>query len=178
MTGFRQLDLITVRPHGPEPHRGILTAGETVMPCALGRSGITRSKREGDGATPAGTWPLREVLYRPDRIERPHTTLAVQPISPSDGWCDAPGDPSYNRPVQLPYGASAETLWREDALYDLVVVLGYNDDPPRPGLGSAIFFHLATAEYGPTEGCVAIHRAAMIRLLAACGPATRLAITA
>jgi L,D-peptidoglycan transpeptidase YkuD (ErfK/YbiS/YcfS/YnhG family) len=94
-----------------------------------------------------------------------------------DGWCDAPNDPQYNRPVQLPYGASAEALWREDALYDLVVVLGYNDDPPRPGLGSAIFFHLATREFGPTEGCVAIPRAAMTRLLAVCGPATRLEIT-
>ena len=177
MTGLWQLDLITVRQQGPEPHRGILSADGTALPCALGRSGITRSKREGDGATPAGTWPLREVLYRPDRVERPDTALAVHAISPADGWCDAPGDPQYNRPVQLPYGASAEALWRDDALYDLVVVLGYNDDPPRPGLGSAIFFHLATPEFGPTEGCVAIARAEMIRLLAACGPATRFAIT-
>lgn len=176
MTGLRQLDLITVRQQGPEPHRGKLSAGETVLPCALGRSGITRSKREGDGATPAGIWPLRKVLYRPDRVERPETALAVHTISMGDGWCDAPADPQYNRAIQLPYGASAEALWRADTLYDIVVVLGYNDDPPRPGLGSAIFFHLATPEFGPTEGCVAIARLAMIRLLADCGPATLIAI--
>lgn len=176
MTGLRHLDLITVRQQGPERHRGTLSAGETTMPCALGRSGITRSKREGDGATPAGTWPLRKVLYRPDRLQRPHTALAAHPLSPSDGWCDAPDDPSYNRPVQVPYGASAEALWREDALYDIVVVLGFNDNPPRAGLGSAIFFHLATPEFGPTEGCVAIACDEMIRLLAACGPATRFEI--
>jgi L,D-peptidoglycan transpeptidase YkuD (ErfK/YbiS/YcfS/YnhG family) len=173
---MRHIDVITVCPHGDEPHGGRLTAGDLVLPCALGRSGVTGAKREGDGASPAGTWPLRRVLYRPDRIDRPATDLPVSAISPDDGWCDAPADPRYNCPVRLPYGASAETLWRDDELYDLVVVLGYNDDPPRPGLGSAIFFHLATLRFAPTAGCVAVHRPAMVRLLAHCGPGTQLEI--
>jgi L,D-peptidoglycan transpeptidase YkuD (ErfK/YbiS/YcfS/YnhG family) len=177
MTEIRQLDLITARPHGPEPHRGRLSAGEVELPCALGRTGITHAKREGDGASPAGTWPLRHVLFRPDRIARPDSMLPAYALSPADGWCDDPADPCYNRPVQLPHEASAETLWRDDELYDLVVVLGYNDDPPAPGLGSAIFFHLATPDFGPTAGCVAVHRADMLRLLARCGPGTRLEIT-
>lgn len=176
MTEVSQLDLITVRPEGPERHRGLLSAGDTVLPCALGRSGVTRRKREGDGASPAGFWPLRHVLFRPDRIARPVTKLAVQTISPADGWCDDPADPAYNRPVQLPYGASAEALWRDDGLYDVVVVLGYNDDPPRAGLGSAIFFHLATPDLAPTAGCVAVDRADMLQLLSRCGPGTRLEI--
>ena len=171
-----QLDLISVRPHGDQPHCGRLTAGEIVLPCALGRSGVTEAKREGDGASPVGTWPLRYVLFRPDRIDRPATALSVRAISPDDGWCDDPADPRYNCPVQLPYGARAETLWRDDELYDIVVVLGYNDDPPRPGLGSAIFFHLATPEFAPTAGCVAVHRPEMVRLLALCGPGTKLEI--
>ena len=177
MTEARRLELITVRAEGTERHRGRLSAGELVLPCALGRTGVTHRKREGDGASPAGIWPLRHVLFRPDRIAPPATELAVQALSPADGWCDDPADPRYNRPVQLPYGASAEALWRDDGLYDLIVVLGYNDDPPRAGLGSAVFFHLATPDLGPTAGCVAIHRADMVRLLSHCGPATRLKIS-
>lgn len=135
---------------------GTLRAGENVFKCALGRSGIVQHKREGDGATPAGTFPLRELLYRPDRISKPASNLPIRALSPDEGWCDAPDDLNYNRPVQLPYRASAETLWREDGVYDLIVVIGYNDAPPQPGLGSAIFLHCAAPGLAPTEGCVAL----------------------
>ena len=128
--------------------------------CALGPGGVVAAaaKREGDGATPAGRWPWRRVLYRPDRAAPPTTGLPLQPLLPDDGWCDAPGDPAYNRPVKLPYPASAEIMWRDDALYDLVVVLGYNDDPPLAGHGSAIFLHCARTDFAPTQGCVALAR--------------------
>lgn len=171
-----QLDLITARREGAELHRGRLSAGDKIFPCAFGRNGVTGRKREGDGASPAGTWPLRHVLFRADRIARPETALAVHELSPTDGWCDDPADRRYNSHVQLPCGASAETLWRDDGLYDLVVVLGYNDDPPSAGLGSAIFFHLATPDLGPTAGCVAVHRADMVWMLTRCGPDTHLEI--
>jgi L,D-peptidoglycan transpeptidase YkuD (ErfK/YbiS/YcfS/YnhG family) len=173
---MRLLDVISVCPQGDERHGGRLAAGDMVVPCALGRSGVTGHKQEGDGASPAGTWPLRRVLFRPDRIQPPATSLPVSAISPDDGWCDDPADAHYNCPVKLPYGASAERLWRDDELYDVVVVLGYNDDPPLPGRGSAIFFHLATPGFAPTAGCVAVHRLDMIRLLAHCGPGTQLEI--
>src|ERR1700689_2079632 len=109
--------------------------------CGLGPGGVAAvaDKHEGDGATPAGAWPLRRVLYRPDRRAAPATGLPVAPLDPADGWCDAPGDPAYNRPVVLPYPASAERLWRDDHVYDLIVVLGHNDDPVVPRAGSAIF---------------------------------------
>jgi L,D-peptidoglycan transpeptidase YkuD (ErfK/YbiS/YcfS/YnhG family) len=123
--------------------------------CALGRSGITAHKREGDGATPAGTFPMRRVLYRPDRVAPPTSRLPLQPIAAGDGWCDDPADPAYNRPVRLPYAASHEDMWRDDRLYDLVVVLGHNDDPVVPGAGSAVFLHVAAPGYSPTAGCVA-----------------------
>jgi len=140
--------------------------------CALGQAGVTpaAAKREGDLASPAGVWPIRRLLWRPDKGPAPATALSVQPIAPDDGWCDAPGDPAYNRPVTLPYPASAERMWRDDGLYDLVLVLGHNDDPPVPGLGSAIFLHLARTDYGPTEGCVALARADMEAFLAAAKP--------
>jgi L,D-peptidoglycan transpeptidase YkuD (ErfK/YbiS/YcfS/YnhG family) len=139
---------------------GWLDLGGGKVRCALGPAGVVPAgdKREGDGASPAGVWPIRRVLYRPDRGAAPGTALPVSPIAPDDGWCDAQDDPNYNRPVKLPYPASAEQMWREDHLYDLVVILGHNDDPPIPGLGSAIFLHLAKPDYSPTQGCVAVAR--------------------
>ena len=126
--------------------------------CALGRSGTIAEadKREGDGATPTGRYPFRRVFYRPDRERPPVSGLTVIALREDDGWCDDPADPAYNRPVRLPYPASAEQMWREDGLYDIVVVIGHNDDPPVPGMGSAIFVHCATADYAPTAGCIAL----------------------
>lgn len=156
---------------------GCLQAGGREMRCAIGRGGVRLDKREGDGATPVGIWPLRRVFYRADRENPPVTGLSVTAIDPRDGWCDAPGDPAYNQPVRLPYPASAEALWRDDASYDLVVVVGYNDDPPQAGLGSAIFIHVARADFSPTEGCVALAAADLRALLALCGPKTALCVT-
>lgn len=147
--------------------------------CSLGRAGVRQDKREGDGATPAGSFPLREVLYRPDRLPTPPATgLPLRALAPEDGWCDEPADPSYNRPVRLPYPASHERMWRDDDLYDLVVVVGYNDQPVVPGRGSAIFLHLARPGYAPTAGCVGLARADLLELLAGLGPGARVVIQA
>jgi L,D-peptidoglycan transpeptidase YkuD (ErfK/YbiS/YcfS/YnhG family) len=155
---------------------GFVTWGSWRIRCALGRGGINPQKREGDGATPAGSFAMRQLLYRPDRETRPRTALPAKPIQQHDGWCDAPGDRAYNRLVRLPYPASAENLWRDDHLYDLLVVLGYNDDPVVPGQGSAIFLHLARPNYGPTDGCVALRRDDMLAVLATADPASRVII--
>ncbi len=146
------------------PDGAFTLCGETFR-AALGRGGVRTDKREGDGATPAGVLPLRRVLYRPDRVQAPVSLVAVQPLAPSDGWCDDPGHAAYNRPVRLPIGASTEALWREDALYDIIGVLGWNDHPVRPGRGSAIFLHVAQADFSPTEGCVALALADLHQVL-------------
>jgi L,D-peptidoglycan transpeptidase YkuD (ErfK/YbiS/YcfS/YnhG family) len=158
---------------------GRFVAAEISTRCALGRSGVTFAddKREGDGASPVGTWLMRYVLYRPDRGGPPKTALPARPISPEDGWCDAPGDLAYNRPVTHPYRASAERLWRDDPLYDLVVVLGHNDDPVVAGAGSAIFLHVAAEGYAPTEGCVALAREDLEAVLAMARPGDALKIS-
>lgn len=145
---------------------GHLTAGTETFRAALGRGGVRTDKREGDGATPAGLLPLRAVLYRPDRGPPPACLVPVQAIAPHDGWCDDPGNPAYNRRVSLPIDASAEALWRDDPLYDIIGVLGWNDSPPQPGMGSAIFLHIARTDYAPTEGCVALAAPDLRRLLA------------
>ena len=155
---------------------GRLLVGGKVLRCRLGRSGLSADKREGDGATPVGSWPLRAVLYRPDRVARPDTALPVRTIDPADGWCDDPGHADYNRPVRLPHPASCEKLWRDDHLYDVVVVLGHNDAPPRPGLGSAIFLHVAAADGKPTQGCVALDLGDLLDLLKQCRIGDRLEV--
>ncbi|HJP22887.1 MAG TPA: L,D-transpeptidase family protein [Alphaproteobacteria bacterium] len=162
----------------------ILVRGETLecagqrYRCALGRGGIGTTKREGDGVTPAGAWPLRRLLYRPDRLAVPAGGLTALALRPEDGWCDDADDEAYNCQVSLPYAARCEELWRQDSLYDVIVVLGYNDDPPVPGLGSAIFFHVARPDYGPTEGCVALALNDLLAVLAKCGPDTVITVEA
>ena len=144
---------------------------------ACGWGGVRRDKREGDGASPAGTFALVRAFYRPDRIAPPpETGLPLAPLRPDDGWVDDPADPLYNRLVRLPYPAHHETMWRPDHLYDLVVVIGYNMTPVVPGRGSAIFLHCASADFAPTEGCIAIARDVLLALLPLLGPASRITI--
>jgi L,D-peptidoglycan transpeptidase YkuD (ErfK/YbiS/YcfS/YnhG family) len=162
--------LLTVLPNR------VLTYGESRLPCVIGRGGISSHKREGDGATPAGRFPLRRVLFRPDRIARVQSGLPVRPIVPQDGWCTDPGDPSYNQQITLPRAGQHEDLWRDDALYDLIVVIGYNDSPAVPGDGSAIFLHVARPGMLVTDGCIAVPLQALLEIVRYCGSITLIAI--
>jgi L,D-peptidoglycan transpeptidase YkuD (ErfK/YbiS/YcfS/YnhG family) len=161
---------------GEASGRGTLLWQGRSYACTLGRSGVRGDKREGDGASPVGCLPLRAVFYRADKMSTPATRLPCTAITRDDGWCDAPADPAYNRKVRLPYPASAETMWRDDALYDIVVVLGHNDEPVVPGAGSAIFLHLMREDGGPTEGCVGVDRALALELVRSLGPEDRICI--
>ena len=172
----RYVRLLVVYASPLDRRRGRLLAGPLALPCALGRSGPTRAKREGDGASPAGRFALLGGFYRADRLRRPRTGLRLVPIRPQDGWCDDPGDRRYNRRVRRPYPASHEALWREDHLYDLVLDIGANRAPIVKGRGSAIFLHFARPGFAPTEGCVAVEPRMAARLLARIGPRTRIAI--
>lgn len=173
---------MSVRRRPGARHDGILRCGGLTLPVALGRSGVAFDKREGDGRTPAGHWRILRLLYRPDHGPRPVTRLPCRPLKPSDGWCDDASDRRYNRPVALPLGGarkiSHERMWREDGLYDLVLVLDHNSRPRVAGRGSAVFVHLARPGLRPTEGCVALRRADMLRLLARLSRAPRLLIEA
>jgi L,D-peptidoglycan transpeptidase YkuD (ErfK/YbiS/YcfS/YnhG family) len=144
----------------------------------LGKGGLkpARDKYEGDGASPIGAWPVRRVYYRPDRGPAPQTGLPVIALKPSDGWCDDPGEPVYNRLVALPRPGRHEPLWRGDGLYDLIAELGYNDDPVIAGKGSAIFLHVARPGYLPTEGCMALAEADLRWVLARLSGPSRIAI--
>jgi L,D-peptidoglycan transpeptidase YkuD (ErfK/YbiS/YcfS/YnhG family) len=146
---------------------GLLRFAGQTWRCALGRGGVRVEKQEGDGATPAGRLPLRRLLYRADRVAAPACRVPAEPIAPGDGWCDDPAHPDYNHPIRLPHPARHEVLWREDVLYDLLGVLGWNDRPVVRQRGSAIFLHLARPDYAPTEGCIALPERDLRALLAA-----------
>ncbi len=150
-----------------------------IFRCALGQAGLKSAleKREGDGASPIGFWPFRHVFYRADRLEKPVTDLPVTALQADDGWCDAPENHQYNKAVKLPYPASHERLWRSDAVYDLIIVLGFNDEPVISGRGSAIFLHLARETYTPTRGCIALNLTDMKTVLSHAGPQQGLRIS-
>lgn len=161
---------IVVTRHGP--WLGVLRLGAFRAPCTLGRGGVTRDKREGDGATPAGRHRVTGLLWRPDRGPRPRWPRgAAHAVGPADLWCDDPGHPLYNRHARAPLDASAERLRRADGLYDLALTLDWNE-AGVPGRGSAIFVHRWRRPGAPTEGCVALPPRALRRLAESIAPGT------
>lgn len=157
--------------------RGVRFRGR-LLPCALGRGGITADKREGDGATPVGRHRLTGVLYRADRLSGrglPHT---ARPIGPRDRWCDDPQHPAYNHPVRSPFAASAESLRLGDPRYDLILTTDWNWPAAIPGKGSAIFVHSWLRPGYPTSGCVAFARADLLWIVRNLRPGSTLIVRA
>ncbi len=156
---------INVRARPGNRSQGIINVDGKAFRCALGKNGISALKREGDGATPLGRLRVLCGFVRTERPFHRASTLELTPIRHDLGWCDAPRDCNYNRPVRLPYGASHEAMFRTDHLYDVCIVLDWNIRPRRRNGGSAIFLHLARPGFQPSEGCVAVERRVMLRLL-------------
>ena len=155
---------------------GVLEAGRQRFVCALGRSGLSARKREGDGTTPMGRFYLRRLLFRHDRLPRPRCGLPMEVLTPATAWCEDPVDVNYNRQVTAGPAGGIDRMWREDHLYDVVIEMGYNDCPVIKGKGSAVFLHLARPGYAPTAGCVALSARDMMHLLPRLGPRTHIRI--
>lgn len=156
---------LRVRRRPGHATQGLLAAGPLVFRCALGKGGVSSNKREGDGATPLARMRVLGGFCRTDGVVSRRSPLRLTPIRADLGWCDAPDDRNYNRPVDLPYKASHENMRRGDHLYDVCIVLDWNVTRRNRNRGSAIFMHLARPGYLPTEGCVALHPRDMARLL-------------
>ena len=148
------------------------------FPAAVGRTGITGAKREGDGATPAGVHRIIGMLYRADRIGRGRLHRWAHKIGPRDLWSDASGQADYNRQVRAPYGFSHERLSRPDPMYDVIVLTDWNWPDAKPGRGSAIFLHQWRRPGHPTAGCIAVCRDHLIWIAARIRPGTRLVVKA
>ncbi len=172
----RPLAAVKIRAAAGERRRGWLTVGGQTIPVALGRGGIIANKREGDGGTPKGAFRPRRLWWRADRHKRPQTFLPARAIRPEDGWCEDPKSRHYNRPVRLDRHHSGDRLKRDDHLYDFIVEIDHNTSPRIAGRGSAVFLHLARANFSATAGCVSMTKSAMLRLLRRLGPRTRILI--
>ena len=146
------------------------------LPVALGRAGIRANKREGDGATPRGSFRLKRLWWRADRLPRPATFLPVRRIREDDAWSEDPADRRYNRPVRRATGEPGDRLKRTDHLYDLIIEIDHNDRPRVAGRGSAVFIHIARDKFLPTAGCVALEAKTLRRLLARLGPRTKIIV--
>jgi L,D-peptidoglycan transpeptidase YkuD (ErfK/YbiS/YcfS/YnhG family) len=153
-----------------------MALAHNVVGAALGPGGVAALKREGDGATPLGRFPVRAVLYRADRVKRPRTRLPLRAIRSDDAWCEDPDDRAYNRLVKASSRPGIDRLCRDDHLYDVILVLGFNDRPRVRGRGSAIFIHLARAGYAPTAGCVGLSLRDLLALLRELRPGTSIVV--
>ena len=154
----------------------MLTAGPLTLPVALGRAGIKANKREGDGATPRGTFRLTRLWWRADRHPRPATLLPVRRITPDDGWCEDSSDRHYNQAIKVPPRSKADRLARKDSLYDFIIEIDHNTRPRVAGRGSAVFIHVARPGFAPTAGCVALDINSLRRLLARIGPRSKIVV--
>jgi L,D-peptidoglycan transpeptidase YkuD (ErfK/YbiS/YcfS/YnhG family) len=172
------LPRIDIRSGPGDRRRGWIAAGALRIAVALGRGGIKADKREGDGATPAGSFRPVRLWWRKDRSPRPVTRLPARPIDPADGWCEDPADRRYNRPIRLEPGAAGDRLTRNDALYDLIIEIDHNTRPRIAGRGSAVFIHVARPGLAPTAGCIAMPAPALRRLLRRFARNTRIVVHA
>ena len=162
---LRPKRVVAVRPSPLDPQRAHLRFGPVSIDAALGKGAISVFKREGDGATPLGDLAVVSGFRKGGSLTAAPSAVSLRRVGRLDGWCDAPRHGAYNRPVRLPFPASHETLLRSDRLYDFVLVLDWNIRSRRRGRGSAIFLHVARPGYQPTEGCIALKRQDLIRLL-------------
>jgi L,D-peptidoglycan transpeptidase YkuD (ErfK/YbiS/YcfS/YnhG family) len=175
---MRRTPLRSIRV-GSRPGRrsqGWLFAGPNAIRVALGRSGIKADKREGDGATPAGRFRPVRLWWRAERLPRPRTSLPVRRIGPDDAWCEDPADRRYNHPFRRSANELGDRLRRGDGLYDLIIEIDHNTRPRVAGRGSAVFIHVARPGFGPTQGCIALKRQDLLRLLAMISIKTRIVV--
>ena len=144
---------------------GYLKYKKLKFKCALGKAGIGKKKREGDYITPKGAFKIVKIYYREDRIRNITSKLKLIKIKNNMGWCDDPKSKKYNQLIKLPSKYRHEKLFRNDRIYDLILVLDYNMNPIIKNKGSAIFIHIAKNNYCKTKGCLALKKKDLIEII-------------
>tara|TARA_B100000941_G_scaffold228531_1_gene170849 strand:- start:18 stop:512 length:495 start_codon:yes stop_codon:yes gene_type:complete len=143
---------------------GFLIKQNQKLKCSIGYNGLIKNKSEGDGCTPTGTFKINKILYRPDKINNYKFKIESEIIDQNNGWCDDVESDLYNQKINFPFDQSAEHLYRNDDLYDIICIINYNLNPIIKGKGSAIFLHVANDDYSPTHGCVAINKNDLLQI--------------
>jgi L,D-peptidoglycan transpeptidase YkuD (ErfK/YbiS/YcfS/YnhG family) len=144
---------------------GYLKYKDLKFKCALGKAGIGKKKREGDNITPTGTFKIVKIYYRSDRVKKIASKFRQIEITKNMGWCDDPNSKNYNQLINLPSKYNHEKLFKKNNIYDLIIVLNYNMKPVIKNKGSAIFIHVAKKKYQPTQGCIALKKNNLLKLL-------------
>ena len=145
--------------------------------CSIGKRGITSNKKEGDSKTPKGSFLLKSIFYRKDKIYNLRSSLRKKIITKDMGWCDDVSSIHYNKLIRFPFSHGAEKLWLRDRIYDVIIIINYNLKPVIKNKGSAIFLHMAKKNYSPTKGCIAISKRDMLLLIGKIGKKTKLIIS-
>lgn len=139
-------------------NKNFLTYKDYKVKCAIGKRGIGKKRREGDLITPKGLFKIKKVYFRKDKVRGLKTKFSMKAITKNMGWCNDPKSNKYNKLIKYPFAFNAEKLFRNDNIYDIVIVLNFNSRPVKKNKGSAIFLHVARRKYSPTLGCVAISK--------------------
>ena len=142
-----------------------LTFKNIKVKCAVGKRGVAFKKKEGDLITPKGSFKIKRIFYRKDRIKNLKSRIPKSIIKKNMGWCDDPKSQHYNKLIKFPFNFSSESLYRKDNIYDLILVLDFNSNPIKKNRGSAIFVHIARKKFLPTKGCIAIKKFELKRLI-------------
>ena len=142
-----------------------LTYQNNKVKCAIGKKGIGRKQKEGDQITPRGTFRVKDILYRKDKINYLRSVIKKTPIKRNMGWCDDPKSKDYNKLIKYPFNYKSEKLYRSNNIYDIILVLNFNMHPIKKNKGSAIFIHISNNKYSPTQGCIAIKKKELIKLI-------------
>ena len=145
-------------------NKNYLTYNKLKVKCAIGKKGIGYKKKEGDLITPSGQFRIKYILYRKDRLNI-STKLKKKVIKKNMGWCDDPKSSHYNKLVRLPFAYKHEKLFKKENIYDIILVLNYNMNPVKKNKGSAIFIHVAKNNFKKTEGCIAIKKLNLVKLI-------------
>ena len=146
------------------------------LKCSIGKSGIAVSKKEGDSATPKGTFGLGPLYYRKDRIKLPKCKIKKKIINKNTGWCDDSRSKKYNKEISFPFKYKAEKIYIKSKIYDLLINIKYNYKPVVKGKGSAIFLHITNKKYESTKGCIAITKKDFLKILPHIDKKTKISI--
>tara|TARA_X000000950_G_scaffold135397_1_gene168508 strand:+ start:1621 stop:2121 length:501 start_codon:yes stop_codon:yes gene_type:complete len=157
-------------------NKNYLTYNKLKLKCVVGKKGIGNKRKEGDLITPKGEFKIKYILYRKDRVKI-STRLKKKIIKKNMGWCDDPRSSHYNKLVRLPLAYKHEKLFKKENTYDIILVLNYNMRPIKKNKGSAIFIHVAKKSFKRTEGCVAIKKLNLIKLIKEINPNTKVKIS-
>ena len=142
-----------------------LTYQNNKVKCAIGKKGIGRKQKEGDQITPRGIFRVKDILYRKDKINCLRSVIKKTQIKKNMGWCDDPKSKDYNKLIKYPFNYKSERLYRSNNIYDIILVLDFNMHPIMKNKGSAIFIHISNNKYNPTQGCIAIKKKELLKLI-------------